>query len=180
MIENINGKGNDEFEAQSNCVLKGRTMDEFSLIINGAIVAPNNSTERWFKTFLNPGDKMELYTSGHWTYNIALLKSSGEKNSGEILLDEDEEMSMYDRLRAEMMQKISDYADSKGLDSFEDDDDFDDDFESEHLSHYEKKEMAEEWLRDNNMTSDQLLNPKLKPDPIVPEMVEEPKADQKA
>jgi len=89
------------------------------------------------------------------TLKVEFLPLRYESNNGEQLaIDVDtSEMSMYDRLRNDLLVKISEYADSKGLDTLYDDDDmeFEEDNSDVPLTPYEYKEMQEEYLSDEKV-----------------------------
>jgi len=82
------------------------------------------------------------------------VSSRYESGGGEKLVEviDDSELSMYDRLRAEMLAKISEVADARGEESFEEANDleFEDDDSDIPLTPYEYHEMVEEHLRDDN------------------------------
>lgn len=175
MIEKISGSGNENFKAHSYCELTILATGSFFVLIDGEVQPPKK------RYYLNKDQHFELETnkSVRWTYSIATISPRNEVNSGEKLVEviEDNELSLEDRLRSEMMAKLSILADRQNLDTFEDDDDFDDDFEEDQLSHYEKKEMVEEYLIDNNLTSEDILNPKIKNSAPQEKKEETPPAD---
>jgi len=116
---------------------------------NYTIVAPDSVTSRYAQLELSAGDQIKVATEGKTTYLTAFLPTRDEHPDPESLCEvvSDEKLSMYDRLKAEMFQKISAYAEERGLDTFEDDNDhsFEED-ENLITTPYEYQAMQEEAL----------------------------------
>ena len=109
----------------------------------------------WKKTC----EKDEHYifkTKGDATIHITDLPSRGEIVSSESMVEiiPVEEMSMYDRLRGEMVGYLSRIAEEKNMDTWEDDNDFaeEDDTSDTPLTPYEYAVMQEEYLAEEVST----------------------------
>lgn len=157
-METLNGKGNDKFIAHSYTEISVVATGDHHVVIDDEIQTPKKLH------YANKGQTVEILAdeSVRHTIRLSTLQSRNEINSGEKLVEiiDDSEISMEDRLRSQMMAELSRLASAKGLDTYEDDNDFHDDFEDDNLSSYEKKEMVEEYLIDNNITTNEMLENK--------------------
>ncbi|WP_373033915.1 hypothetical protein [Sulfurovum sp.] len=157
MIETLNGKGNDKFTAHAYTEISVIATGNYHIVIDDEIQSPSK------RYYVKKGQVFEILadkTTRH-TIHLATIQSRNEINSGEKLVEVigDDEISIEDRLRSQMMAELSRLASAQGLDTYEDDNDFADNFDEDILSPYETKEMVEEYLLDNNLTAEQLLNP---------------------
>lgn len=152
-MERINGKGNLKYQSEVRQRITIRTEGEFLLVKNDDIIAPKKNDDRYAQINANKGDVLELETEGRYTLILVDLPSRGEVVSSESLVEiiPESEMSIYDKLRAEMMTTISRFAESQNKDSYEDADDFEIDDEEEALidTPYEFKAMIEEYPIDD-------------------------------
>ena len=133
--------------------VKVRTSDSSLVLIDDSIVAPNSDSDRYASFNVDPQQKLKIQTSGKHTVAIAIINPDGETHSGKRLVnDEEEPETMYDKLRNEMMATLARYAESRDLDIYDDDENYDEDHDDYHdpLSHYEKKLMQEEYLAEQN------------------------------
>lgn len=153
MIETFNGKGEYEFTPETSVSVTIATTASFNVIVDDSIIGPVSSTDRRFKLTVYADQHFTLLTTDRYTITMDVLPNRNEINSGDKLVEviDDSELSMEDRLRSQMMAQLSILAEKQNLDSYDDDDDFDDDFDEDPLSSYEKKEMAEEYLLDNDL-----------------------------
>lgn len=149
-MEQINGKGNLLYEANTRMRVSIHTTGEFHLLLNDRIVAPNNANDRFAQKELNVNDRLELVmeTENRYSMVIKELPNRGEVVSSESMVEiiPEEEMSMYDRLRADMLGAISKFAEAKGMDNYENDNDFEME-EEENLINtpYEYQAMVDEY-----------------------------------
>jgi len=125
--------------------------DEFYVYVSRGdklfLLGPRSSTDRRFVFDVMSGDLVQVKTSGLWSW---IFEAGGiaEPGGGPKLVEHipAEEMSIYDRLRAEMLEKLSELAGEHGYDTLEDEEDldFDDpDFETP-FTPYEAVEMDDE------------------------------------
>jgi hypothetical protein len=130
-----------------------RTTCEFHVAVDSQLVGPDASTSRKFDYVLNSGDEIEVYCDEKYTITVKDLPHRGEVNDGESLVEvlEPHEMSLYDRLRHEMLEEVSRIAHKNELDSYEDDGDlgWEEDDGDIPLTPHEYTDMAEEFLKDN-------------------------------
>lgn len=92
-----------------------------------AILGPNSDSDRYFQSEFTRDTVITVDTLGHFTVVIVELPERDEHPDPISMCEvvEDEQLSMFERLKAEMFNALSVYAESKGLDTFEDDDDLD-------------------------------------------------------
>lgn len=137
-----------KFKSEREQLFTLRTVDSFTIIVNDEIVAPKRSTDRYAQIALSKDDDVEVYTEKRSNYRLKPMADRYEKNNGvsKVEIIPEGEMNMYDRLRNEMMGMISQYAEEKGYENYEESDDFELEDEDEPLINtpYEYKAMIEE------------------------------------
>lgn len=110
-------------------------------------IGPKSSTDRHFVYDVMPGYLVQVVTSGLWSW-IFEVGAVAEPGGGPKLVEHipAEEMSIYDRLRAEMLEKLSELAGERGYDTLDDEEDldFDDPDFDVPFTPYEAVEMDEE------------------------------------
>lgn len=146
----INGQGKFEITMEQDARITVRSLREFTILVNNEIVAPNNALDRYAQIEVRKGDDLvaEMDEECQHTIIIKELPNRNETPSSESLVEiiPEGEMSMYDRLRGEMMGLISQYAEKKGMDTWEDDGDYEIDDDEDPLidTPYEFNAMIEE------------------------------------
>lgn len=150
MIQHFNDTGDFRYVAKDGRVqVEIRTTCEFHVQLNAMLHGPNSATDRYYKIMLEDGDELDVFCSERYSITIKDLPHRGEVHDGESLVEvlEPHEMSLYDRLRADMLQEVSKIAHKHDLDSYEDDGDLDwDDDGDTPFTPYEYHEMQEEFL----------------------------------
>lgn len=159
-------------------ILEVRTYMVFVLTVNGELVAPNDAHCRYVKIAVTASDVVELHTDGIYQTKIKLLPTRGERLDPNSLCEviDEQELSMFDRLRAEMQNLVSAYADDKQQDTWDEDNDLD--FEEEDPlidTPYEYKAMQEEFLEELPPQTTEIAEEKLKTEP--PTASEQPASD---
>jgi hypothetical protein len=156
-----NFQGDSTFQAIGKCTLNIRTTGEFIILKPDEetgefeVVAPDNVTARSHKLILSKDEIIDIKCDPE-TYvsmQISYHASSFDNTTGEkLLVEEDYEPSMYDKLRTEMLMLLSQKAEENGLDSFEDEKnlDFVEDDSDIPLTPYEYAEMKEEYPEENS------------------------------
>lgn len=154
-MEKFNGYGDENFVAHSHCVVSVVATGSYYVVIDDEV----QPTKRYYNVKKDQAFELLADKKTRWTYTLASVPSRGEINSGEKLVEviPDGEISMEDRFRAMMMAEVSKLADRQGLDTFEDDNDYDFPEEDDPLSIYEKREMVEEYLAENGTTPAEVL-----------------------
>ena len=146
----INGKGNSALCVDFPITILIKCSKEFTAFINDEIVAPKKSTDRVVRLQLKANDNLEIETEGRTTLDFTEIKSSGERNSGESQVEiiEDENLNMYERMKADIMRSVSGYANEKGMDTLDEEDDYELDEEDDNqapMTEYEYQDMVEEF-----------------------------------
>lgn len=154
--ENHNGDFTLELDRRSR--LTFRTTDSFYVIAGyngeegGAVVAPNNTGDRYAQLEFERGTVVTVKTEGMTTVVYADLPERNEHPDPRSMCEvvDDAQLSLYDRLKADMMSAISAYADAKGLDTPEEDEmlDFIED-DNLILTPYEYQAVTEEYVANN-------------------------------
>jgi hypothetical protein len=149
MIEWITSEDDLHYKAELRTKFQIRTMGLFTILVNGVIVGPSTTNSRFMEYTLAAGDELELVTTGKYSYCTFELPPNGEVVSSESMVEilEEGEMSMYDRLRQEVISSMSAYADQRGYDSFDEADDFELDDDEDNmlpLTNYEFAAVQEE------------------------------------
>ena len=144
------GRGNLDLVMECRTLLTIRTEKEFMVVVDEDIVAPNSNSDRYAQITVEKDQSVHLTTKGAYTVVTKELPKTKEEAIGESLVENipEGEMSIYDRLRAEMLGTLSRYAEERGMDSYEEDDDyeFEDDDEGLIDTPYEYAAMKEEYL----------------------------------
>lgn len=114
-----------------------------------APIGPDSLGDRFYSAIFEKGDVIFIDFEGNCSIEAKEVANTMEIPSGEKLVEiiPEEEMSLYDRLRGEMMQYLSDMSDKRGDESFEEANDFDIDDEDYDipLTPYEYNDMIEEY-----------------------------------
>lgn len=154
MTEHFNDKGDFRYvNSETRKQIEIRTTCEFHVQLNSELIGPNSATDRRFTIILDLEDELDVFCPERYTIIVKELPHRGEIHDGESLVEvlEPHEMSLYDRLRHEMLQEVSKIAHRNDLDSYEDDGDlgWDEDDGDIPLTPHEYVEMQQEFLRDN-------------------------------
>ena len=157
MSKNITaGEFDKNFKVDTNIDI--RFAGNYVIIINDEIVAPDNMTDRRWKGTVKKGEKLEVITEARWTMKQEEVKFRGEIANPESMVEivPEGELGMLERFKAEMMSQISQYAEDKGLDNFEEDNDlnWEDDDENLINTPYEYQEMKLEFPIDEIETTE--------------------------
>lgn len=118
-------------------------------------IGPANCNERVFKSRFPKGTELFVDFEGNCALQHFYINSS-EIGGGDKLVEiiPDNEISMYDRLRSEMLNMMSDISDKRGDESLEEASDLELDEDDETpLTPYEYQDMAEEYLIENPPTN---------------------------
>jgi hypothetical protein len=129
-----------------------RTSVPFTVLLNGIIIGPNSSTDRFYKMILEPNNDLEfipieLPKSAPYSLHVTSVPQSSEAGGGEDLLQEEEPLTQYDMLAMKYEAKFRAYAEANNLDTFDDENDSwdeDEDNSDSPLTHYEAKVMVDE------------------------------------
>jgi hypothetical protein len=155
-VENeiLTGKGVCTLPKLTNRVqITYRTTVPFSVFLDGALIGPNNALERVFTKIYEIDQvvefkPLELSKSAPYSVELKIVPSNEEKGGGENLLQEEEPLTQYDMLAMKYEAKFRAFAESKGMDTFEDEneswDEEEDDDNQAPLTHYETKVMVDE------------------------------------
>lgn len=153
--ENKKGTFNVQLDNRTRITLRCTEPYALSHQIDGqehpTVLAPDTVDSRYYQGIHDGGSKLTITTNGYTTIVTKELAPRDEHPSPDSLCEvvHEEKLSMYDRLKAEMFQAISQYAEDKGLDTFEDDDDheFMDDADDNLIdTPYEYQAMQEDTL----------------------------------
>lgn len=131
------------------------TEKEFQIYKNDEIVAPSYVYSRSARLNVSTGDVIELVTDGKFTVTQKPISSGRfESPYGEKLLEAipENHINMYDRMRAEMLGYLSQMAEKKGLDTYDDDEDdyYADEDVDNPLTPSEYVVMRDEFLKENS------------------------------
>ena len=146
----LNGQGIVELVAEKDMLITVRTQREFTVVVNNELVAPNNALDRYAQFEVKKDDKIHISMDETCVHTVVLkeLPNRKEVHTDESILEviPEGEISMYDRLRNEMLGLVSQYAEAKGMDTFEDDNDYELEDEDEPLidTPYEYKALIDE------------------------------------
>lgn len=156
-------------------ILEIRTYGIFVLSVNDRIVGPDNASDRFFKTAVTASDVVEIHTDQPYQTKIKVLPYRNEHPDPNSLCEiiDESELSMFDRLRAEMHTLVTGFADDKDKESYEDSQDLD--FEEEDPlidTPYEYQAMEEEFLPDQPQPQKEPETPSLTEPPTVSEQPE--------
>lgn len=114
-------------------------------------IGPNSVNDRRFAIRLGKTAEIFVEFEGNCSLTetpVRLADPSGGEKMVEIIPDH--ELSMYDRLRSELVSMMSEYADKSGHESYEEASDLDlDEDDDVPLTPYEFQDMKEEYLREN-------------------------------
>lgn len=147
----ITGQGIFETVMEERALITVRSQREFTVIVNDEIVAPNNALDRYAQFEVEKEDKIHISMDDTCIHTIIIktLPNKKEIVSSESTVETipEGELSIYDRLRGEMLGIMSQYAEAKGMDSYEEDNDFEMEDEDEPLINtpYEYKAMIDEY-----------------------------------
>lgn len=126
-----------------------RVTGEFFVYKNGEIIAPRSTTDRYAQFKATNKDKIEILTEADYQAHYKMLPNDKEENSGESLTEiiPDSEISMFERMKAEIMGSMSQFAEDRGMDTLDEEDDYSyDDLDNEApITEYEFQEMKEEF-----------------------------------
>lgn len=126
-----NHEGSFDVELSSRTRVTLRTTEPFSVSIQRTdqtlpeILGPDRADQRYFQAEFGRDTILSIQTTGIVTMIQVALPEREEYPDPTPHCDmvEDEQLSMYDRLKAEMFQALSVYAEEKGLDTWDEDDD---------------------------------------------------------
>lgn len=154
-----------------------------------SILGPSSDGDRYFQQDIPRDSTITIDSVGYYTVVEVPLPERVEYPDPESMCEvvEDHQLSMYERLKADMMQAISVYAESKGLDTFDEDDDLDFDEDDGLISTpYEYEALKSEFLQtlstdadpnpESSVTTDPASEPNPSPDPVTvtPTLTEQP------
>jgi hypothetical protein len=146
-------EGSTDFPVERASRVKIRCSEKFLVIRvtedQEILIGPDSVNARLYTSDFRFPCTLVIKTDGMVTLEATPLAARAETPSGDKLVEvvEDSEISIYDRLRAEMLSMMSEKAEAKGYDSWEDDEDyeFEDDLDgSTPLTPYEYVELVEE------------------------------------
>lgn len=168
MTQYYDDNGDFEYTAKSRCSVQIQTTCEFFVAVNGRLNGPRSSNDRYLMVNLNSGDVLSVNCTERYSIQVKDLAPRGETPNPESMCEiiEDKELDLYERLKADMFAKLSQYAESKDMDTFKDDNDLDwDEADAETpLTPYEHVEMYPEYYNPPSPTPSQA-------DEIVPEKI---------
>ena len=123
-------------------------------------IGPASANSRYFKRKFEKDTELHITCDGIFSLNENIISPRREIPSGEKLVEiiPEDEMNMYDRLRAELLQVMSDMSSKKGDETFDESDDYElEEDDDTPLTPYEFADMKEEYLREvpkDEMTSE--------------------------
>lgn len=134
-----------------------RTDCEFQVYIsplekqNWTPYGPDSVNDRVFKHRINGGHELFIEFEGNCAFEFSPIGRKEKPDPMKLVENiPDTELSMYDRMRAELLSELSQFAENRGDESFDEANDLELEEDDETpLTPYEYSDMAQEYLKDN-------------------------------